>query len=198
MSDASHAGSAERTLVARMAAGDSSALAELFDRFGPRVQVLARGLLGDQDDAEDIVEETFWQAWRTAGSFDAGRGSASSWLLTIAHSRAIDHLRTRRRRADWAAAPATAGALLDIRSPARETSNVRLGDAARRADALAAALAALPAEQRSAIEMAFLEGLSHGEIAERTGLPIGTLKTRIRLGMHKLRDALAFLREEAR
>ena len=187
----------DRVLIDRMAAGDAGALAELYDRFGMRVAALARTLLGDADDAEDIVEETFWQAWRTASRYDARRGRVSNWLLTVAHSRALDLLRSRRRRAGWRADPTTAHELRHAGGTKRAASDVRLGEAATRSAALTTALDALPAEQREVIQLAFLEGLSHSEIAERTGQPLGTLKTRIRLGMEKLRDSLAFMREEA-
>jgi RNA polymerase sigma-70 factor (ECF subfamily) len=151
-------------------------------------------MLKDADEAEDVVEETFWQAWRTASRYDSKRAAGSTWLLMIARSRALDRLRSRRRRADWIAAPSTVSALHEEAGPAPgELPSARVETADQHSE-LSLALGALPPEQRAALEMAYFEGLSHGEIAERTSQPLGTVKTRIRLAMQKLRQTLGSLR----
>jgi len=179
-----------------MADGDEAALAELYDLWTERVHTLAFWILKDADDAEDVVEETFWQAWRTAGRYDGKRGAGSTWLMLIARSRALDRLRNRRRREDWTAAPSTASTLLDEVGARRAEIPSALVERTERHSELASALGALPDEQRVAVELAYLEGLSHTEIAARTSQPLGTVKTRIRLAMQKLRQVLKSLREE--
>jgi RNA polymerase sigma-70 factor (ECF subfamily) len=177
-----------------MAGGDESALGELYDLWSQRVHTLAFWILKDADDAEDVVEETFWQIWRTADRYQGGRSAGSTWIMMIARSRALDRLRARKRRADWTAAPATVSALqdqFDDGSPEQPGSRVEGQQQAQ----LATALADLPPEQRTALELAYFEGLSHGEIAEQTAQPLGTVKTRIRLAMQKLRQGLESLRE---
>lgn len=185
----------EHALLRRMADGDEAALGALYDLWAERVHTLAFWILKDADEAEDVVEETFWQLWRTATRYDGKRSAGSTWLMMIARSRALDRLRSRRRRADWTAAPGTASALLDQAGtgPAEVP-----GSYLERPDGhskLASAMDALPPEQRAALELAYFEGLSHGEIAERTSQPLGTVKTRIRLAMQKLRQGLGSLRE---
>lgn len=187
----------DRDLLRRMADGDEAALGALYDQWSERVHTLAFWILKDADEAEDVVEETFWQAWRTVGRYDGKRSAGSTWLMMIARSRALDRLRSRRRRADWIAAPSTASLMRDqVGSTAADVPGAELETTDRRAE-LASALHTLPPEQRTALELAYFEGLSHGEIAERTSQPLGTVKTRIRLAMHKLRQGLGSQREEA-
>jgi RNA polymerase sigma-70 factor (ECF subfamily) len=159
-----------------------------------RVHALALWILKDADDAEDVVEETFWQIWRTADRYQGGRAAGSTWIMMIARSRSLDRLRARKRRADWIAAPGTLSALQGQvgNSPEQPGSRVEFADQQAQ---LVSALADLPVEQRTALELAYFEGLSHGEIAERTSQPLGTVKTRIRLAMQKLRQGLESLRE---
>jgi RNA polymerase sigma-70 factor (ECF subfamily) len=178
-----------------MAGGEEAALAALYDRWSERVHTLAFWILKDADDAEDVVEETFWQIWRTADKYHGGRSAGSTWIMMIARSRALDRLRARKRRADWTAAPGTVNALQGQvgHAPSEPPgSQVEMADQQAR---LVSALADLPAEQRNALELAYFEGLSHAEIAERTAQPLGTVKTRIRLAMQKLRQGLDPLRE---
>ena len=185
----------DRTLLSRMAAGDEAALGDLYDLWSERVHSLAFWILKDADDAADVVEETFWQIWRTADRYQGQRSAGSTWILMIARSRALDRLRARKRRAEWAAAPATVSAL---QAQVGNTPPEQPGSSLERTEQqaqLLSALAALPSEQRSALELAYFEGLSHGEIAERTSQPLGTVKTRIRLAMQKLRHGLDSLRE---
>jgi RNA polymerase sigma-70 factor (ECF subfamily) len=178
-----------------MAEGDESALARLYDEWAARVHTVAFWILRDADDAEDVVEETFWQAWQTAGQYDGRRAAGATWLMMIARSRAIDRLRSRRRRADWIAAPSTSGALLDEALKHQAQPPDRAPEASERRSILLSALNALPSEQRQALELAYFGGLSHAEISAETAQPLGTVKTRIRLAMQKLQQHLAFLRE---
>ncbi|HEX2249487.1 MAG TPA: sigma-70 family RNA polymerase sigma factor [Gemmatimonadales bacterium] len=183
----------DHVLLERMARGETGALAVLYDRRAERVHTVAYWIVRDADEAEDVVEETFWQAWRTAGRYDSRRSSALTWLLMIARSRALDRLRTLRRRTEWAAAPGTTTSVIE-ELLARGTHD-RGGDTEERFH-VSAALGELPPEQREAVELAFFAGLSHSEIATRISQPLGTVKTRIRLAMQKLRERLDFLRED--
>ena len=181
-------GSAAADLAAleRMARGDHEALAELYDRHGRLVYSLALRILRDQSDAEDIVQEVFSQAWRQAARYDASRGNPVAWLLNLTRSRAIDRLRGRRARPDAAAADPAALDLADLSQPVDE--QIALSHQAAR---IRAAVGELSVLQRVAIELAFYEGMTHVEIADRLELPLGTVKTRIRQGLLKLRERLA-------
>lgn len=171
-------------LLERMRDGDEDALATLYDGWSDRVHALAMHLLRDARDAEDIVEETFWQAWRGAARYDVSRGKVGAWLLTICRSRALDRLRVRRRRPEDLSlddAPAPAAPQPDAMDAMVTSETGRI---------VRAALAELPAEQRQALELAYFSGLSQSEIADRTGQPLGTVKTRVRLALVKLREKL--------
>jgi RNA polymerase sigma-70 factor, ECF subfamily len=181
-----------------MARGEEAALGALYDLWSGRVHTLAFWILKDADDAEDVVEETFWQIWRTAHKYHGGRSAGSTWIMMIARSRALDRLRARKRRADWTAAPGTVNALQEQAGDAPSESPGSRLDSADAEAQVVAALADLPAEQRTALELAYFEGLSHAEIAERTSQPLGTVKTRIRLAIQKLRQGLDSLRERDR
>ena len=178
-------------LVARVAEGDASALAALYDRHGRACFALARALVGSASDAEDVVASTFSQLWQTASRFDAARGSVAAWITTMTRSRALDLLRAQRRRtrlheraavadADGFAMPLGGGG----DAPDLDVERAEVAHAVR------ASLTALPDAQRRAIELAFFGGLSHSDIAAALNEPLGTVKTRIRAGMLKLRDTL--------
>jgi RNA polymerase sigma-70 factor (ECF subfamily) len=177
---------ADQAALARIGRGDTAALAELYDRHARPIYSLALRILQDPADAEDIVQEVFAQAWRQASRYDAKRGQVAAWLLTLARSRAIDRLRARRARPEPLADQHAADAMID-QAVAADTRLVSAEQAAR----VRAALDALPLLQRMAIELAYYEGLTHTEIAERLEQPLGTVKTRIRTAMLKLRDSLA-------
>jgi len=185
---ASFSGSSAADLAAleRMARGDHEALAELYDRHGRLVYSLALRILREQGDAEDIVQEVFAQAWRQAARYDRSRGNPVAWLLNLTRSRAIDRLRGRRARPDAAAADPAALDLADLSPPVDE--QIALSHQAAR---IRAAVGELSVLQRVAIELAFYEGLTHVEIADRLELPLGTVKTRIRQGLLKLKERLA-------
>ena len=189
---------ADRELVRRMAAGDEAALGELHDRFSTLLHSVVLRIVGDADDAEEVLEETFWQAWRQAGRYEEGRGGISTWLVMMARSRAVDHVRSRRRfreeRWEQLPEPAEIGGEVDAGEPSPLES--AQADEVRRV--VAQAVAKLPPEQRQTVELAYFRGMSQTEIAEATGQPLGTVKTRARLALQKLREALAVLREDGR
>ncbi len=183
-------------LVTRVAGGDEHALGVLYDRWSPLVFSVCVHILGDDDEAEEAVEETFWQAWRQAERYDVTRGAVATWLTTIARSRALDRLRASRRRQEE-----TMSHLSETKRAAVDATTRRGDDPARSAEVaerrvlVRQALLALPLEQREVLELAYFRGLSQTEIAEHTGQPLGTVKTRVRLAMEKLRDRLGILRE---
>jgi RNA polymerase sigma-70 factor (ECF subfamily) len=170
-----------------MASQEHEALAELYDQTHHLVYSLALRIVGDDASAEDVVIEVYTHAWRAAPTFEAQRGSPSAWLLMLARSRSIDILRARGR--DRGAEPLEAAAEICSDAPGPEDENV----AAERRRFIVRALQTLVAEQREAIELAYFGGLSHSEIAARLQQPLGTVKTRIRLGMIRLRELLADL-----
>jgi RNA polymerase sigma-70 factor (ECF subfamily) len=183
-------------LVGRMAQGDEQALGVLYDRWQPLLFSVAVQVLGDVDDAEEVLEETFWQAWRQAGRYEPGRGAVSTWLTMMVRSRALDRARARRRLREegWEELPEPAddGELLPVAG-----SPLAAAEQAELRTLVARALGQLPAEQRETVELAYFRGMSQSEIAEATGQPLGTVKTRARLALQKLREALSMLREEA-
>jgi RNA polymerase sigma-70 factor (ECF subfamily) len=177
---------ADHACLERMARGSGEALAELYDRHARSVYSLALRILQDQGEAEDVVQDVFSQAWRQASRYDKSRGHVGPWLLTLARSRAIDRLRARRARPDRPAEDGTLVGLADRTMPA-DLQLVSAEQVAR----VRVALETLPMLQRVAIELAYYEGLTHTEIAARLEQPLGTVKTRIRTALLKLRDALA-------
>jgi RNA polymerase sigma-70 factor (ECF subfamily) len=174
--------------VARASQGDETALATLYDVHSRAVYSLALRIVGDEADAEDVLLDVFDQAWRQAGRYDARRGTVAAWLLNLARSRAIDRLRARRARPDSGAATAD-DALASL--PAHVTDPGDALAASRDAEKVRRALNELPVLQRLAIELAYFEGLTQSEIAERLEQPLGTVKTRIRNGLLKLREVLS-------
>lgn len=187
---------ADATLVAAMARGDEAAAARLYDRFGAIVFGLALRITGEQADAEDVVIDTFAQAWRDASRFAQHKGSVSAWISVLTRSRALDHVRSRQRRtrATDRAGVDTDGTVAMGQEP---VSADLQAEERERANAVAVAMATLPMPQRRAIELAFFEGLTHPEVADRLQEPLGTVKTRIRLGLHKLRDTLGTMSPRA-
>jgi RNA polymerase sigma-70 factor, ECF subfamily len=177
---------ADEEALARAGRGEANALAELYDRHARPVYSLALRILGDTADAEDAVQETFSQAWRQSKRYDPRRGTVAAWLLTIARTRAIDRLRARQARPDGTPTEWDPTSIVDTGAPAPE---LQLASAERTAR-VRAVLSELPLLQRVAIELAYYEGLTHTQIAERLEQPLGTVKTRIRLGLIKMREAL--------
>lgn len=185
-------------LVSRMAAGEDGALGDLYDRYGKTLYALALAIVREPADAEEVVVDAFGQAWRQATAFDPRRGSVGAWLATIARSRALDMVRARGRRArahERAAHLSDDGIATPIAGLGPDPGRSAERSEARRL--VAQALAALPEPQRVAIELAYFQGLSQSEIAERLAEPLGTIKTRMRTGMEKLRGLLSPLVEGA-
>jgi RNA polymerase sigma-70 factor (ECF subfamily) len=178
----------DEALLARVAAGDSRALEALYDRYARVVYATALRMLGAPDLAEEVVQETFWRVWRRSSTFQSGRGQVSSWILGIAHNLAIDELRRQRARPSPVYDEADRPVLRDREDGRADVVGAALEEEQRRL--ISAALEQIPAEQREAIELAYFGGLSQSEIAERLQNPLGTIKTRIRLGLQKLRDIL--------
>jgi len=169
----------DSVLVSGVRAGDEHAMAQLYDRYSPVVYSVALRVLADTGAAEDVLQEVFLQLWRNPAAFDSNRGSLGAWLAVITRNRAIDSLR--KRKPETAADEVVISVDLDIEN---ETDRRRVLEKVR------GLVNALPPEQRKALEMAFFEGLTHTEIAERTKEPLGTIKTRIRTGLLSLRKAL--------
>ena len=166
-------------LIRRMATGDRDALAPFYDLYAPLAFGLLRRMLRDVDEAAEVLQEVFWELWRAAGEYDPRRGSPEAWVTVRARSRGIDRVRSVRRREEMfvageaavavSATPGNPGAVVEDRETVRGI------------------LRELPAEQREVIALAYLQGMTQSEISARLGLPLGTVKTRTRLGMERLR-----------
>jgi RNA polymerase sigma-70 factor (ECF subfamily) len=173
-------GSTDETVLAAMASGDADAAAVFVRRFQSRVYGLAMTMLRDREAAEDVAQETFMRAWRHAGTYDARRGRVATWLLTIARNAALDRARLR------SATP------IDPNVVVAELDRALGGESVDEAERLQlrGAVAALPADQRRALVLAMYAGRSAREISELDGVPLGTVKTRIRAAMTRLRATL--------
>jgi RNA polymerase sigma-70 factor (ECF subfamily) len=180
------------SLVESVAAGDQSALAALYDATNRFIYSLILRVLGDMGSAEEVLIDVYTQLWRQAASYDANRGAPLAWMATIARSRAIDRLRS-----SWQDQHRKES--LDVLgdAPANAASPEESAAASERQRFVREALNLLTPEQRRVIELAYYSGLSHSEIAEKLNQPLGTVKTRTRLGMMKLREALAPLLGES-
>ncbi|MBA3297535.1 MAG: sigma-70 family RNA polymerase sigma factor [Acidobacteria bacterium] len=175
---------AAASVVSRLAAGDMDAASELYDRHAGHVLALARRILRDYGDAEDVVQDVFSQAWRTAARFESSRGTVGGWLLVMARTRSIDRLRAKQARPD------TRTDVMPDRMPSADVAapDQLLSD--EQAVRVREALANLPDAQRKALELAYYEGLTQVEIAERLTEPLGTIKTRVRTALGTLRQRL--------
>ena len=172
-------GPSDLSLVASVRARDESAMATLYDRYSSLVYAVALRVLGDTGAAEDTLQEIFLQLWRKPAAFDSARGSMGAWLSVIARNRSIDALRKRRPETD------IEDVVLSV-----ETNFADNADRGRAMVKIREVMGTMAAAQKSALEMAFFEGLTHSEIAEKTGEPLGTIKTRIRAGLLSLRQAV--------
>ena len=177
-------------LIGRAAEGDARALEVLYDRYSRVVFSFALRIVGDRELAEELLQEVFFRAWQQGSAFRASRGTFVTWLLSITHNMAIDEVRKRRRRpqkADSEEPETILAAVADTSAGSDVEDEVWLG-ALRQT--IVGALDQLPPAQREAIELAYYQGLTQREIAEQLGEPLGTIKTRMRLGIQKLRDQL--------
>lgn len=180
------AAEADRAALARMIRGEEAALAEIYDRHARLLYSLALRIVRRPSDAEDVIQEVFSQVWRQAGRYELSRGTVAGWLIVLTRSRALDRLR--RERGEPAAADLE-GASSSVVDPGL-TVDLQLVDA-EQAARVRAALLALPDAQRVPLELAYYEGLSQSAIAARLETPLGTIKTRMRQALLRLRDALA-------
>ena len=172
-------------LIRQMAEGDREAFARFYDRHARQVYPLIARIVRDPADAADVLQEVFWEAWQSAASYDPGRGTPEAWIFMRARTRAIDRVRAVRRRSETFVAPVDEGVTAAAADPG--------GDAAERAedrDLVLGALGLLPDNQREVLELAYYGGLTQTEIAERLKQPLGTVKTRIRLGLERLREVV--------
>lgn len=182
----------ERALLARLRAREEAALAELYDHLAPWVMGVAYRILHDADEAEEVLSDVFVQVWSRIHQHDTRRGPLIPWVLSIARNRALDGLRRRSRW--WRKAERAREAVEwdDVPEPDPAEASVPGWPVHR---AVHGALAALPDEQRRVVLLAYFEGLSHVEIARRTGDPLGTVKTRLRLAQAKLTESLEYLKD---
>jgi RNA polymerase sigma-70 factor (ECF subfamily) len=179
-----YSGFPDEALLALASREDEEALAQLYDRYGRLAFGLALRIVRDPVLAEDAVQETFLAVWRTAGSFRAERAKASTWILTLAHRRAVDAVRREERRR---AAPLAEGAEEPDERARPADEEIALTDRRR---LVQEALRQLPDEQREALELAYYGGLTQSELAERLSVPLGTIKSRMFAGLRRLRDLL--------
>ena len=170
----------EMRLVARIRAGDQQAMSELYDRYAKVVYAVALRVLQDAAAAEDILQDVFLQLWRNPDAFDASRGSLPAWLAVISRHRSIDRLRKRRPETDIEDCVIAGGP--DLREEAERTLVI---------EKVRSVLGEMNPDQRKVLELAFFQGLTHTEIADKTGEPLGTIKTRIRSGLRQLRTRLS-------
>ena len=172
-------------LAERIAAGDAAALRRAYDEHAGRVLALALRIVRSKEEAEDVVQDTFLEVWRRASDYDVSRGELSSWIMSMARSRSIDKVRRARVRTRYAQ---TSEAPAPLETPADQAAASEDGAKIR------GVLATLPVEQRLALELAYFDGLTQQQISERTGTPLGTVKTRLRLALEKLSTQLESLR----
>ena len=185
MLDRKAADESQNELLRRIAAQDRQALAELYDRLAAVLFAVAMRIVGDQSEAEEVMQDVFVQIWERADTFDPALGTPTSWALRIARNRSIDRLRSRQRRYRALDEFENVLATEPLVQPA-----VHGGLSGEEQAGVRSALESLPVDQRQVIELAFFRGLSHGEIAEALKQPLGTVKARIRRGMLKLKDTL--------
>jgi RNA polymerase sigma factor (sigma-70 family) len=182
---------AEKLLVERIAQQDQSALSALYDRYARVIYSIAYKSLGSVEESEEVVLDVFGQVWRAADRYDAQKARVDTWLLMMARSRVLDRLRARQRLSRKADAMVEA-----VQTQPPSPDPIEDAVISERRTQVLAALEQIPIEQRQMIEMAYYQGLSHREISQQTGISLGTVKTRIRLGLNKLRISLGNWQEQ--
>ena len=176
------------TLLARVVKGDQQAFSQLYDHSSTLLFTLAVRILGNREEAAELLQDVYLEVWRKVSRYDVGRGTPIAWLVTLTKSRAIDRLRARASRGYRATNPLEAGTAAQMADPGPSPLETQADQELRMA--VGTAVGDLPQAQQQAIELAYYEGLSHTEIAARLNQPLGTVKTRIKLGMSKLRESL--------
>ncbi len=175
-------------LMARVARRDKRALEALYDRYAASALGLGMKMIGERTIAEEIVQEAFWRVWKRGATFDLERGQFSAWLFGIVHNLAIDEMRRRRVRPPTISTDAEGDSIIELPDAEMDVAEAALqtvtGEQVRQA------LEGLPDSQRSVIELAFFQGLTHQEIATQLNEPIGTIHTRARLALQKMRETL--------
>ncbi|MDO8546832.1 MAG: sigma-70 family RNA polymerase sigma factor [Nitrospirales bacterium] len=181
-------------LVARVAGGDQAAFEQLYEQSSPLLCTLVSRIVGHEGEAADLLQEVYLEVWRKASNYDHARGTPMAWLVTLARSRAIDRVRALGSRGKGVTASLDDTPASDLIASGADALELRAAN--ERQALIWKALETLPLVQRQAIELAYYEGLTHVEISGRLNVPLGTIKTRIRLAMEKLRDGLQPLWEE--
>ncbi|HSQ91638.1 MAG TPA: sigma-70 family RNA polymerase sigma factor [Nitrospiraceae bacterium] len=176
------------SLLARVVKGDQQAFSQLYDHSSTLLFTLALRILGNRKEAVELLQDVYWEVWRKVSRYDVGRGTPVAWLITLTKSRAIDRLRARASRGYQARNSLEAETAAEVADPGPSPFETQADQELRAA--VEAAVAGLPQAQQQAIELAYYEGLSHAEIASRLNQPLGTVKTRFKLGMSRLRDSL--------
>lgn len=171
--------------ITQIAQGEQLALGWLYDRYARTIYAMAYKSLGSVEECEELVIDVFAQVWRIADRYDVTRARVDTWLFMIARSRVLDRLRRRQRQTKVTDTVIALDPPIDLAPDPGEAAEI-----GERRTLVRSALAQLPPEQQRVLELAYYQGLSHREIAEQTGLALGTVKTRIRLGLEKLRSAL--------
>jgi len=178
----------DSNLLARVVKGDQQAFSQLYDHSSTLLFTLAVRILGNHEEAAELLQDVYLEVWRKVSRYDVGRGTPIAWLVTLTKSRAIDRLRARASRGYQATNSLEAGTVAQAADHGPSPFETQADQELR--IAVEAAVAGLPIAQQQAIELAYYEGLSHAEIASRLNQPLGTVKTRIKMGMSKLRDSL--------
>lgn len=180
-------------LVSRVARGDEAALREIYEETRSQVYGLAFAILRDRDDADEATLTVFTRVWRSASRYDESRGCVTAWILLMTRSVAVDLLRARKRRREFELPTFESAATL---SSTGEADSDSLAGSILRAERVRSALSVLPDDQRQALFCAYYLGMSHSEVAEHLDTPLGTIKSRIKTGLSRLRDEIAIPRYE--
>jgi RNA polymerase sigma-70 factor (ECF subfamily) len=176
-------------LLARVVKGDHQAFSQLYDQSSTLIYTMALRILGNSDEAAELLQDVYLEVWRKVSRYDVGRGTPVAWLVTLTRSRAIDRLRARAARASQKSTDSLDSAsAAQVQDQGPSPFDAQADQEIR--TLVGGAMASLPQAQQQALELAYYEGLSHAEIAARLNQPLGTVKTRIKLGMSKLRESL--------
>lgn len=176
------------SLLTRIVKGDQQAFSQLYDHSSTLLYTLAFRILGNREEADELLQDVYLEVWRKVARYDVGRGTPVAWLITLTRSRAIDRLRARAARGYQANTTLDELSATTLRDSGPSPFETQADQELRMA--VGSAMTTLPPAQQHAIELAYYEGLSHQEIAAKLNQPLGTVKTRIKLGMSKLRDTL--------